>query len=71
MNRNFISGMIILTAVFNGFGAGILWVAQGEYVTLCATEETKGFYFSYFFIIFMISQIIGNLVAAFVLKFSG
>jgi MFS family permease len=57
--------------MLNGFGAGILWTAQGEYVTECATEETKGFYFSYFFIIFMISQIIGNLVAAFVLEYSG
>jgi MFS family permease len=53
--------------MLNGFGAGLLWVAQGEYVTNCATDETKGFYFSYFFIIFMISQIVGNLVAGFVL----
>jgi hypothetical protein len=55
LNQGFIAAAIILTAMLNGFGGGILWVAQGEYVTSCATEETKGFYFSYFFIIFMIS----------------
>ena len=63
--------MIIVTAILNGVGAGILWVSQAEYVTLCATEETKGFYFSYFFIIFMISQIAGNLGAAFMLRDHG
>jgi hypothetical protein len=66
-----ITVLIIVTAMLNGFGAGILWVAQGEYLSLCASEETKGFYFSYFFVIFMISQIIGNLVAGFVIRLSG
>lgn len=66
-----IAVLIIVTAMLNGFGAGILWVAQGEYLSLCATEETKGFYFSYFFVIFMVSQIIGNLVAGFVIRLSG
>ena len=60
-----------MTAALNGFGAGLLWVAQSAYVTSCATASTKGFYFSYFFVIFMISQIIGNLVAAFLLKYQG
>lgn len=50
-----ITVLIIVTAMFNGFGAGILWVAQGEYLSNCASEQTKGFYFSYFFFIFMIS----------------
>jgi len=66
-----ITVLIIVTAMLNGFGAGILWVAQGEYLSLCATEATKGFYFSYFFVIFMVSQIIGNLVAGFVIRLSG
>jgi len=63
--------LVIASAMLNGFGAGLLWTAQGEYVTECATEETKGFYFSYFFIIFMVSQILGNLVAALVLEYAG
>ncbi len=65
------SSLILVTAALNGFGAGILWVAQSAYVTSCATPDTKGFYFSYFFIIFMISQIVGNLVAAFLLRYNG
>ena len=47
--------VILLAAVFNGFGAGILWVAQGEYMSESATDATKGFFFSYFFVIFMFS----------------
>jgi MFS family permease len=65
------SVLILVTAALNGFGAGLLWVAQSAYVTSCATASTKGFYFSYFFVIFMVSQIIGNLVAAFLLKYQG
>ena len=65
------SVLILLTAALNGFGAGLLWVAQSAYVTSCATAFTKGFYFSYFFVIFMVSQIVGNLVAAFLLRYQG
>ena len=65
------SVLILFTAALNGFGAGLLWVAQSAYVTSCATASTKGFYFSYFFVIFMVSQIIGNLVAAFLLRYQG
>jgi len=65
------SVLILLTAALNGFGAGLLWVAQSAYVTSCATASTKGFYFSYFFVIFMVSQIVGNLVAAFLLRYQG
>jgi MFS family permease len=33
----------------------------------CASEENKGFYFSYFWAFYMGSQVIGNLIAAFAL----
>jgi hypothetical protein len=36
-------------------------------VSDCATAENKGFFFSYFWAIFMMSQIFGNLIAALVL----
>ena len=62
---------ILIAAIFNGFGSGILWVAQGEYMSEAATDETKGFYFSYFIMIFMVSQIVGNLVAGLVITASG
>ena len=34
----------------------------------CATEETKGFFFSYFWAFYMSSQIFGSLIAAYCLK---
>ncbi len=54
----------------NGFGAGILWVANGYYISECACDSNKGFFNSYFWAIFMMSQIFGNLIAALVLGFS-
>ena len=32
-------------AAINGFGASILYVAQGKYLSECATEATKGLYY--------------------------
>lgn len=60
--------MVILSAVINGLGCGILWTSEGRYVSSCATDETKGFFFGYFYFIFMSSQVFGNLIAALVLK---
>ena len=37
-------------------------------MALCATEETKGFYYGYFWAWYMSAQIIGNLSGAFVIK---
>ena len=59
--------MLIITAAITGAGAGILWVAQGKFLTLCATNNNRGFIAAYFWMIFMGSQIIGNLIAAKVL----
>jgi MFS family permease len=42
-------------------------VAHGTYIQECATEATKGFYFAYFWSFYMFSQVIGNLIGAFVL----
>jgi MFS family permease len=51
----------------SGFLGSLLWVAEGKYISECATEETKGFYFSYFWAFYMQSQIFGNLIAALIL----
>ena len=40
--------IMIIGNMIGGFAQGLLWTAQGEYVSLCASEETKGFYFGYF-----------------------
>ena len=67
LNKTFIYFLSIFSAAINGFGAGILWVAQGNYVAECATDANKGFFFAYFWSFFMASQIIGNLIAALIL----
>lgn len=43
---------LIISAV-SGFFGSLLWVAEGKYISDCATEETKGFYFSYFWAFYM------------------
>ncbi|CDW90524.1 major facilitator superfamily protein [Stylonychia lemnae] len=49
-----------------GFYYRIKWVAGYKYISECASEETKGLYFSFFWGIYIISQILGSLLAAFV-----
>lgn len=44
---------VILTILYfgtfmTGFGVAVITVVQGEYISCCATERTKGFYFGYF-----------------------
>jgi predicted MFS family arabinose efflux permease len=55
-----------------GFGVALTAVVQGEYISLCANERTKGFYFGYFFAINQTSIVVGNLVGSIlILKTSG
>lgn len=67
LNKTFIKVIVILSAAVNGFGAGILWVAQGKYMSDCCNQTNKGFFMSYFWAWFMMSQVFGNLIAALVL----
>eukprot|EP00347_Sterkiella_histriomuscorum_P010332 403376713 len=66
--EDFITFLIILLSIINGFGQAVQWVGQGKYLSDCATEETKGFFFSYFWVFYMSSQIFGNLIAAYCLR---
>jgi hypothetical protein len=66
-NKTFIYCIILTASAINGFGAGILWVSEGQYVSECASDDNKGFFNSLFWAIFMCSQIIGNLVGGLVL----
>lgn len=59
----------LFASVLDGFGDAVQWVAQGKYISDCATEKTKGFYFSYFWTYYMSSQVFGNLIAAFLLRY--
>ena len=51
----------------NGFGAGILWVSQGQYISMCANDTNKGSYNSIFWAIFQSSSLIGGLLSSFVI----
>ena len=54
-------------AVICGIGGGVLWVAQGKYMSECGTNANKGLYASIFWVFFNFSQVIGNLMGAFVI----
>ncbi len=56
-----------MASVIDGSGNALLWVAQGKYISDCACEEKKGFFFSLFYTIYMFSSLIGSLMAVFLL----
>ena len=60
--------ILYIGSILAGFGQAIIWVAQGEYMSNCATETTKGFYFGYFWAWYMSSQIFGNLIGAYIIE---
>ena len=68
LNKTFIKVLMIVTAGINGIGAGILWVAQGKYISTCASEQNKGFYNGYFWAIMVSSFVFGNIIGVVVLK---
>jgi hypothetical protein len=39
-------------------------------MSLCASQETKGFYFGYFWALYQSAQIFGNLIGAFLVKYT-
>lgn len=51
-----------------GFGAALIWVAQGEFISICANEETKGFYFGHFWALYMSAEIFGNLIGGLIIQ---
>ena len=68
LTTGFITTAVILLSSMNGLGQAIQWVGQGKYMSDCATEETKGFFFSYFWAFYQSSQIVGSLLAAYCLR---
>jgi len=58
---------LIPGAAIIGFGAAVLWTAQGAFMAKCSTESTLGFHSGVFFGLFQLNAIIGNLMAALVL----
>jgi hypothetical protein len=66
-SETFYFALNLLISAISGFFSTLLWVAEGKFISDCATEETKGFYFSYFWAFYMQSQIFGNLIAGLIL----
>jgi hypothetical protein len=59
--------ILYIGSVLVGLGASLIWVAQGEFTSICASEETKGFYFGYFWAMYMSAEVFGNLIGALII----
>ena len=59
-----IKGILIAGNLVAGFGAALIWVAQGDYISLCSSKGTKGFYFGYFWVWNKLAEVFGNLIGA-------
>lgn len=55
-------GFVIFAGAFLGVCAGLLWCAQGAIMMSYPTEENKGKYISFFWIIFNFGAVIGALI---------
>lgn len=64
INHNVVITILVITTTLSGLGQAVVWVGAGEYMSLCATEESKGFYFGFFWVFYMSSQIFGNFLGA-------
>ena len=67
LQDSFVYPVIYVTSLLNGLGEGVNQPASGTYISDCAIEENKGFYFAFFWAFYMGSQVFGNLIAALVL----
>lgn len=73
-NVHILSYVLFASSAVIGFGAAILWTAQGAFISSCATfyetanglqpSSTMGMFNGIFFSIFQVNQFLGNLLAA-------
>ena len=68
IDKALIEAVILVAAAFNGFGAALLWVSKGRYISRIANEENKGTFISIFWAVYMACAIVGVLFGAIVLK---
>lgn len=65
----FVFILTVFTSFFNGFGEGVAQPASGKFISDCATERSKGFFFAYFWAFYMGSQVVGSVIAALILGY--
>lgn len=68
-SAGFVYLLTIFTSFFNGFGEGISQPASGKFISDCATERSKGFFFAYFWAFYMGSQMFGSLISGVILGY--
>ncbi|KAJ3295521.1 hypothetical protein HDU79_009034 [Rhizoclosmatium sp. JEL0117] len=56
-------GFVYGAGALLGIGAGCLWAAQGAIVMTYPTDNRRGTYFAYFWIIFNLGAVIGSMIA--------
>ncbi|KAK4176183.1 major facilitator superfamily domain-containing protein [Triangularia setosa] len=61
-NHNENRGFVVFAGAFLGICAGLLWTAQGTIMMSYPSEDKKGRYISWFWIIFNLGAVIGSLV---------
>ena len=49
----FVYVIILAFSLLNGIGEGMAQTSQGKYIADCATENNKGFFFSFFWACYM------------------
>ena len=59
---------LYISSIVSGYGQAVVWVVQGEYISLCSNEDNKGFYFGFFWVLYESSQIFGNLTGALIIE---
>jgi len=65
--RSSIYAMNIVSAILLGSSGSVLWLSQSDYVNQCTNEKTKGLFNGVFWSLMQLCQIIGSLIATFVL----
>lgn len=60
---------MITTSLLCGLGQAFLWTGSGFFVSQCAVPvpEHKGLYYAIYWSTYMLSQVFGNLAAAFII----
>mmetsp|Transcript_4255 Transcript_4255/g.11895 ORF Transcript_4255/g.11895 Transcript_4255/m.11895 type:complete len:479 (+) Transcript_4255:50-1486(+) len=67
-NVKVIPPVLIVTSALTGFGASILWTAQGAYLADNSDASNSGLHSGVFWAIFQVQGIVGNMAAQFLLN---